>query len=302
MSALKLGIALLLGTALAHGSVAQATAAPSTIVVEGHRLHSKVDDFVGRLTTDVKGDQLGRFLEDVCPGVVGLSDNLAQDITARIRRVADAVGADVAKRKCQPNLVLLVVHDKQNAIKQLRAGLPGVFAGMRVADIHRLLETPGPIAAWQLSSRIGADGMPLMMVRLSPTDGSNDAVQVVRAGGFISGVHGVMSVMRQFDLSLVIVEAGALDQVDTRQLADYTVMRGLAATGSQAVNLPAPSILQLFNPGVSPLAAPESVTWWDYAFLKSLYRSSNRREASAQRSTIRQMMTSELKKIPVEQR
>lgn len=299
MSALKLCFSSLVGIAFLHSSAALASAAPGTIVVEGQRLHSQVKDFVDRLTTDVQRDQLGRFVEDVCPAVAGLSSDLAQDVMGRIRRVTEAIGAPLSKPKCRPNLVLLVVHDKRTAIKELRATLPQVFGDMRDPDIHKLIETSGPTAAWQISGRLGADGMPLVMVRLKPTDGTNDAVPMVRSMGFISRTN--MNVIRPFNLSLVIVEARALDQVDTRQLADYAVMRTLAATGPQ-VELPARSILTLFNPGVSPLEAPESVTWWDYAFLKALYRSSNRLEASAQRSQVRQMMNEELKHIPVEQR
>jgi len=300
MPVLRTCLVALIGTSLVHSGIAQANAAPGAIVVEGQRLHSQVGDYVNRLTTDVKGDQLGRFIENVCPSVVGLPNDLAQDVMGRIRRVAEAIGAPVAKPKCRPNMVLLVVHDKQTAINQLRARMPDMFGTMRVPDIHKLVEAPGPVAAWQLSSRLGADGMPLVMVRLRKTDGNNDAVPVVRATGLLSRTN--MQIMRQFDLSLVVVEAHALDQVDTRQLADYAVMRSLAATGSATADLPAPSILQLFNPGISPLQAPESVTWWDYAFLRALYRSSNRLEASAQRSEVRQMMTSELKRIPVEAR
>ena len=297
MSALRFCLSAIIGLALIHSGPARASAAPESIIVEGQRLHSQVGDFVEKLTAQVKDDQLGRFVEEICPSVSGLPNDLAQDIMGRIRRVTTAVGARVAKAKCRPNLVLLVVHDKQTAIRQLRAGYPQIFGDMRTADIHKLVETPGPTVAWQSSSRLGSDGMPLSMVRVNPEDGSNESVPLVR-GAFLSRTN--MQIIQHFALSLVVVEARALDQVDTRQLADYAVMRTLAATPA-AADLPAPSILSLFKPGVSPLEAPESVTWWDYAFLKALYRSSNRLEASAQRSQVRQMMNQELKQIPTEQ-
>jgi hypothetical protein len=103
-------------------------------------------------------------------------------------------------------------------------------------------------------------------------------------------------------MSLVIVEARALDQVDTRQLADYVAMRALAGTGFAATSLPAPSILQLFNPGVAPAQAPESVTWWDVAFLKSLYATSNSVSSDEQRAAIMARMKRELDKTPVGER
>ena len=297
MSALRFWLPALAALGLAQSTDAQATAAQGSIIVEGQRLHSRIDDFVRRLTP-ARQDQLQRFVQDACPAVVGLSSELANDVVGRIRRVAHAVGAPVAKARCSPNIVLLVVHDKQMAIQQLRAGLPGVFGDKRASDLRQLVENAGPTAAWQVSNRLGADGMPLTMVRLNPTDGTNDAVPMVR-GAFLSRTS--MQIMRTVDLSLLVVEAPALDQVDTRQLADYTAMRTLAPA-SAAENLPARSILQLFNAGMSPLEAPESVTWWDFAFLKSLYRSSNKVEASAQRSQIRRMMMRELDKLPVTER
>jgi hypothetical protein len=298
MSALKILLPALATVVAAQSVSAQATAAQGSIVIEGQRLHSQVDDFVSKLTP-AQNDQLSRFAEDVCPAVIGLSDDLANEITGRIRHVAEVIGAPLAKPKCNANLVLLVVHDKQVAIQQLRTRMPGLFAQMPSADMHKLVDNAGPAAAWQLSSRVGADGMPLSMVRIRKEDGNNDAVPLVK-GGFLSRVN--MQIMRRLDLSLVVVEARALDQVDARQLADYTAMRTLAVGNSDVSNLPVRSILQLFNEGVSPLEAPESVTWWDVAFLKSLYRSSNRVEASNQRAQIAKMMASELNRVPAEQR
>ena len=298
MSASKVLLPALASLIVAQGVPARATAPQGEIVVEGQRTHSPVDDFVQKLTPS-QNDQLSRFVEEVCPAVIGLSDDLANEVTGRIRLVASSVGAPIAKPRCSPNLVLLVVHDKQVAIQQLRQRLPGLFADMQTAEIHRLVDNPEPAASGQVSSRVGADGMPLSMVRIRKEDGNNDAVPLVR-GGFLSRVN--MQIMRRLNLALVVVEARALDQVDTRQLADYTAMRALAVGSSDVSNLPARSILQLFNAGVSPLQAPESVTWWDYAFLKSLYRSSNRVEASNQRAQIAKMMASELGKVPAEQR
>ena len=297
MSALRFCLPLFVCAILAQSTVARSTEAQGSIIVEGQRMHSRIDDFVRRLTP-ANQDQLQRFVQDACPAVVGLSPDLSNDVTARIRRVAGAVGVPVAKAGCSPNLVLLVVHDKETAIQQLRAGIHGIFGDMRTPDLHRLVETPGPTVAWQISGRVGVDGMPLTMVRLRPEDGNNDAAPMVR-GAFLSRTN--MQIMRSVDLSLLVVEARALDQVDLRQLADYTVMRTLAPAGGSG-DLPARSILQLFNPGVSPLEAPESVTWWDFAFLKSLYRSSNKVEASAQRSQIRQMMMRELDRVPATDR
>jgi len=96
------------------------------------------------------------------------------------------------------------------------------------------------------------------------------------------------------DVSLM--EARALKGVTTRQLADYAAMRTFAATGATVGALPAKSILTLFDDGAAPGEAPASVTWWDFAFLKSLYASSGALTASSQRGEMNRIVAKELSK------
>lgn len=284
-------------------AAAQDSAKPMTraqpgdaIVVEGRRQHSPVREFVRKLTPDHGGGQLGRFVDEVCPAVIGLGKHEAGEVVSRIRQVAHAAGASLARDPCNPNLILFVVHDKRAALEQLRKARSNVFGSLSTADLHRLAEAPGPAAAWQAVERIGADGMPLTWVRVNPDDGPGDAVPVVR--GFGNAWRMTLPTVQRFDAAFVMVEVRALDRVDTRQLADYTAMRSLAGTGYQPGELPAPSILGLFDPGASPLQAPESVTSWDFAFLKALYATPNDVEAPVQRGRIGRMMSRELANAP----
>ena len=48
--------------------------------------------------------------------------------------------------------------------------------------------------------------------------------------------------------------------------------------------------------------APLSATWWDIAFLKSLYASNNAVQASVQRDAIARQMKRELSQLPVAER
>ena len=51
---------------------------------------------------------------------------------------------------------------------------------------------------------------------------------------------------------------------------------------------------------MTPEAARQSVTWWDIAFIKALYRSHNDKVASFQRHEMRERMESELAKAPAD--
>src|SRR4029079_19504736 len=99
MSASKVLLPALASLIVAQGVPARATAPQGEIVVEGQRTHSPVDDFVQKLTPS-QNDQLSRFVEEVCPAVIGLSDDLANEVTGRIRLVASSVGTPIAKPRC----------------------------------------------------------------------------------------------------------------------------------------------------------------------------------------------------------
>ena len=69
------------------------------------------------------------------------------------------------------------------------------------------------------------------------------------------------------------------------------------ATWRTQAAVAAPSIIKLFDPGAAA-AAPPSVTWWDFAFLKALYASSNDVDAWQQKGEIAHRMGKELAKVP----
>lgn len=297
-------LALLLGSCLSvfsgTGASAQQNRQESEIIVEGQRQPVQIRNFVDGVTAVETAGQLGRFVAPICPSVAGLREKEATEIMGRIRIVAKAVGAPVARPRCSPNLVLLVVPNKSDAITQLRQGRQEVFGELPLRHIRDLESLPGPTAAWQSVTTLGADGMPLGRAKLDKTHGPNEFVPLVKGSGFISRLG--LQTIQDFGLGLVVIEAGALNGADTRQIADYVVMRGMVGTGPSPGNVPGSSILKLFNAGMTPETAPATLTWWDYALLKSLYATSNRVEARVQRDQIRRMMERELSKVPEAQR
>jgi hypothetical protein len=212
--------------------------------------------------------------------------------------VAAAIGAPVAPQRCVTNIYVLVGGDKRETIQGLRKQFPRLVAGVPGSVLKRLEQAEGPVAAWQIVGMIGADGMPLSWVRTSM---ESEPVQVSNSIGWASRIARVTN--PQFVGSILVVEARAIDGVDTRQLADYAVMRTMAPTDTtHRTALPARSIIQLFDPGSTPETAPMTVTHWDFAFLKALYASSNDMAASQQRGDIGRKMAKELAKVPPEER
>lgn len=283
---------LLAGTAAAQVPPAQDS---QDIVVEGQKDPKRqIRNFVRELTPAPIGAQLPAFINPVCPTVLGMPDANNTLVEQRIRRVAEAIGAPAAGEGCATNLYVLVGADKAEVIAGLRKQFPGLVGGVPKSLLRRLSKAPGPVAAWQVVDQIGSDGMQTSSVR---TDAGSAPVRGVSTVGSPSRIT---RLTRPYVVgSVLVVEAKALDGVSTRQLADYAVMRTLAPTDvTRDAALPADSIISLFRPGTPPADAPPSVTWWDYAFLKSLYASSNDVVASQQRGEVRRMMARELAKVP----
>jgi hypothetical protein len=299
MTLSKLALGGLAGVMLAGVASAQTTSPASKdqeIVVEGHSKTKQINRYVQQLTPAPIGAQLATFIDPVCPRVLGLPAADNGLVEERIRRVAAAIGAPVAPPRCTTNLYVLVGGDKAETIAGVRKQFPGLVAGVPGSLLRRLAEAPGPAAAWQVVDQIGSDGMQSSSVQ---TEAGSAPVRGVSTVGSPSRIT---RMTRPFVVgSVLIVEAGALDGVTTRQLADYAVMRTLAPTNTtRQAALPVDSIIKLFDEGTSAADAPPSVTWWDFAFLKSLYASSNEVVASQQRGEIGRQMKRELAKVPPE--
>lgn len=288
--------------ALLLSGIASAQAVPGgddqDIVVVGHNQTSRINRFVQQLTPAPIGSQLATFIDPVCPTVLGLSKADDERVEQRIRRVAAAIGAPVAKPQCTTNLYVLVGGDKAETIAGLRKQFPGLVGGVAGSLMRRLAKAPGPVAAWQVVDQIGSDGMQTSSVQ---TEAGSAPVRGVFTVGSPSRL---VRMTRPFVLgSVLVVEAKALEGVTTRQLADYAVMRTLAPTDTtRTAALPVDSIIKLFDGAAAPDAAPPSVTWWDFAFLKSLYASSNDVVASQQRGQIGRKMAKELAKVPPDEK
>jgi hypothetical protein len=299
----RLSIALLCGLSLAAALAAPLAAQSNDqsddqeIVIEGRDQKRRIESFVRELTPAPATAQLGKFLDPICPAAIGLPGDQNRQVELRLRKVAAAVGVRVAGEHCTRNLYVIVGRDKNEMIEGLAKQFPGMVGGVSKRLLRQLAAAPGPVAAWQVVDDVGSDGMPLGQARMG---GDSTPVRTVNTIGSPSRLKSL--IQRTFLGSIVVVEAKALDGVSTRQLADYAAMRTLAPTDTRRqVSLPADSILKLFDPGASPGDAAPSVTWWDYAFLKSLYATSNDVAAAAQRDRMKQVVGKVLKSVPKEE-
>jgi hypothetical protein len=269
---------------------ARSAADTQAIVVEGTNPKRRAKNYLDNILPAIFDGQIGRFEDPLCPATIGLPDNLRDEVLKRLTSVAAVARIPMDRARCRANLVIIVVDDKKALIEGMRKKKESYLYGIGTERVHQLANSPAPVAAWQITDVIGADGMPLRtdgdgFPRLFTTVPPSRVVQTTRKR-IIGGV--------------VVIEQRGLVNVSTRQLADYALVRLLAPMEPKERTPPDTSVLSLFNPGVRPEDAPQSLTWWDLAFLKALSDTRSDEVADVQRHEIRDKMLREMAKVPQE--
>lgn len=256
------------------------------IVVRGQRpSESQVKAFVDALTPSRMRGQIVRFGQEICPAVLGLAERQNAAVTARLRRVAKAVGAPLAaSEKCRPNLFLVVASDRAATVAQLRAAWR-TPVGDRVAPQRQ----DDPATILHMEGVLDANGQ-LAGVKQETGDG--------RGGYYEMEVFGSDRVRPNssptFLASAMIVEPAAIEGLTLVQLADHAAMRLLARSDPARLGPDSPaSILSALTAAMdSPV--PVTMTAWDLAFLKALYGSEGRTYADGQRREMRDIVSREV--------
>jgi hypothetical protein len=311
---------LALIAALAVAAPAQPQGTPSgsssnEIVVEGRAAKQAAAEYVDKLLPAAIGSEIGRFEDRICPKVIGLTEPYKTQVTDRIRQVAKATNIAVAAEACTPNLVVIIAAAKRAMIDTLRKSRPAYFDGVAGDQLKRLADSARPFAAWQVTDEVAADGMPIGKGSGLPT-GSNGAREIGPAvrnpDTFVEGDFARLrttespsrlrtTTKARVLSSVVIVESGAVSGATIDQLADFAFVKAMLPTEMREHEAPASSILSLFNPGVTPERGPQSVTWWDVAFLKSLTSTGSDKNADIQKAEIRDQMVRQINKAPAGQ-
>src|SRR5688572_28127927 len=107
-------------------------------------------------------EPLARFEDEVCPGVVGLKLEAAQDMVGRIRARAAEFGRGLAPEgSCEANLVVAFVDDGLAFARQMQRDNGWFFAELSQSDRRMALSDPGPARAILRVRARSRDGMPI---------------------------------------------------------------------------------------------------------------------------------------------
>ena len=208
-------------------------------------------------------EALARFATPLCPGVVGLGDDLAEEMVERIRANAARLDAPLAGERCSPNLVVAFVDDGQSLLTDLARKHPRAFELVADSERRELLEESAPVRVWNVVQTKWADGRPLAWRR-----GRQERPSV---RGRVDRMF--LPTRKDIEFALVAYDREAVLGMTVVQLADYATMRGLSHTRPASGDEPMATILALFEDQDRDAADrdPAELTSFDIGYLRSVY-------------------------------
>jgi hypothetical protein len=241
---------------------------PDDIVVTGTKLTAREIERAARAVTppgDLYREPLAQFQAPVCPGVIGMPDDFAATMVARLRLVAQRARIRLDKERCKANLLVIFAANGQAALQNMLGKGPWLFDGISRAELSDLAEDPalkdlaadpGPVHAWVSTRMQTRYGEPVPKLEM------NDPT--------MSASRFSMSLRKDIVASVVVIDIAAVHGMPADQIADYAAMRGLARTRPPSQSGAVGTILSLFDKGAT---APLSMTRFDRAYLRSVYGS-----------------------------
>ncbi len=291
---------------IASAPVVAAQQRDDDIVVTAPELEEAARAFAREVSAPPsREDQLARFENRVCPGVVGLGQRQAQFVVDRIAERAMQVDLMVGGPGCKANVLVLVTSDAEGAARAIveeqrylmaNYGLQENLNTRGAEALDDFVNTARPIRWWHVSQTQTADGdvlghtNPYGRTR-SPSAQEFRGAEVTRPRtmGFGRLSRQTLQAVRN---AVIIVDTQRVGQVRLDALADYIAMVALAQTEPGADTAGYDTILNLFSGTPS---GETGMTAWDVAYLEGLYSGDgNALDSTWQARTIARRMRDDL--------
>lgn len=221
---------------------------------------------------------LAKFQDKVCPGIVGMPQEMAEIMVDRIRYNAERVGLDVAKEgKCDPNILVLFVRNGQGVMKELQKTKGYLFRRMDGVEMRELTRK-GPVRVWTNTEIRSRQGDTLQ------GDNTGDLTQIPTLNIAQSQSHIFLAHRLDITNSVILIDIPAINGMSVVQIADYVTMRAFAETKPVDGDAAATTVLTLFNPAKE--AAPRELTDFDLAYLRTVYQGVDSLNAASKLASI----------------
>lgn len=296
--------AVLVGGSLAAGAHANQqrdlrddTDAP--IVVTGQRLtreqaRERAAVFVRQVGV-ARGDiAAARWVDPVCPRVLGIAQPYSGIVEQRMREIAASAGMRIGPVGCRTNVSVSFVGDAEALMQEIDRRSPTRLNEVPRNERQAMLSGAAPIRWWYLTETRSRHQMRNAPRALQTDTGGS--------GGGSSQASGPLNVdaLSQYDSSTIstlgtraIIDANVvvdLDRVEGRSLQAVAAYAAFVAFAEVRPSAPPPddSILGMFGPE----AEARGLTDWDMAFLRAIYQLPLDRPARRHRGMlVRDMVT-----------
>lgn len=265
-------------------ATAQTSQSEPTINVTGRKpeeVRREAVDFVK--SVGVTEEPVARWVEPVCPEIMGVSAQIASQVEARVREVAQQANIRLAKSGCKGNLVIVFAKDGDRVVKQVASRSPDMLKDVAPAHRAYLYDGKSPIRWWHVTQSRTKDGMRDMGNDVPPfvaLDGPGGA----QLGGNVHTQYrssiASTQMVRVLRAATVIVDVEDAEGKALDSVTDFAALVGLAEIRPSDPP-PATSILSLFAP-----AGPKELTPLDSNFLAALYKLPLDRTAVAHRGLL----------------
>ncbi len=274
----------------AGGAVAQL----GDVVVEGRRLRSVVQDFVGEVTAPATSNRgPARWNGPICIGVVNLRAEVAQYIVDRASDVARELGLTAGEPGCTANVLIIAAADGQAVAEGIveerrRAFVPGGSGMTRpLSALEDFRTSDAPVRWWHVSTPVDFETGQLA-TRMPGQEAPQTAVS--RASRIRTDIRDDMF------RAIIIVDITKVESLTLPQLADYCTLIALAQVDPKAEVASFETILNVFiDPTISGL------TSWDRDYLTALYGIEQNRLGSARGGEIVDLMMRSVRADPDEE-
>ncbi|MDP9423538.1 MAG: hypothetical protein M3Q19_12045 [Pseudomonadota bacterium] len=259
-----------------------------TIVVRGtpvdqDRARQRAVDFVKRTGVANGQKQVARWVVPVCMKIIGLRRPHAARVEQIMRGIAREANIKTAGPKCEANITVSFAADPGKVVRYINARRPHQLRELPPAAKERLLTGETPVRWWYATSDLDRDGVPANnisapWISMGGTTSPLPTVDgVTTTQQYNSGSNVRTPTIRALYGATVVIDTAKAGETPIDTIAAYTAMVAFAEIDAAAP--PPDSILTLFQAD----SIESSLTDWDLAFLKSLYRMPLDRRSRIQR-------------------
>ncbi len=223
-----------------------------------------------------------RWLEPVCPRVIGLTDEATRAVDAKLRQVAADAHVPVEPAACRANIAVVFALDGGAVVRRIISRSPRRLTGVPPAIVAALSHGPAPIRWWYATEIRDKDGVAAtatspLGLGFGGMNPDNEELSFVQHESSSLISTGDVRALRS---ATIIVDVTRTTGLPLAAVASYAAMVALAELRLGAA--PADSVLHMFAGG----AALRSPSTWDMALLRALYRLPLDRDARSQRGLL----------------